>query len=145
MKNFAKKWMMVFALIVLSAFIIPSIYSGHWSEYAWLVIQLLAISLIICLLYALTDKISLQIPLLKYLLELSIALIVVFLFRWIWKWDTAIWIVFAMVVPVYVVAALLDVIQIKRDVEIINLHIKKRQQKLNMATPNEQDNKTNRG
>lgn len=132
-KDFIKRWMLIFALVVLSAFVIPSICYNIWNESTLLIIKLLVVTLIICLLQMLTNKIHLRVPLFRYLIELCMVLVTLLFFGWLWEWymPSTVWIIFVMVIPVYVIAVLLDAVRVKRDVEFINRNIKIRQQKRN--------------
>ena len=129
MKAFIKNWMSIFALVVISAFVIPAIFNGVWQD-ALFIVKLLIATLTICLLQLFTNKIPIQTPLVKYLIELVMALSSVLFFGWIWKWYTlkGIWIMFAMVIPVFIAAILLDLVSVRRDVDIINQQIKLRHQ-----------------
>ncbi len=127
MKAFLKQWMLIFGFVVLSAHIIPPIINGRWDG-AWLIIKLLAASFLICASIRLLEKLPIEIPLLKHLINMCAVLLIVFALGWLWQWYTpaGFWIVFVMVIPVYVVVVLIDAIKIKRDVEIINKQIQLR-------------------
>jgi len=131
MKIFIKKWLMLFGLVSISVTIIPAIVNSYW-EGAIFTFQLLFTLLVICLLQLLTEKISLKIPLLKYLIDLVMTLLVVLSFGWIWKWYVPLyaWMMFAMVIPVYVIGYFLDIVKINKDVKVINQQIKRRREKL---------------
>jgi len=131
MKEFIKKWLMLSGLVFISITVIPAIVNGYW-ETAIFVFQLLFTLLVICLLQLLTDKISLKIPLLRYLIDLAITLSVVLFFGWIWKWyePSNVWMMFAMVIPVYVVVYFLNIFKVRKEVKAINQHIIRRREKL---------------
>jgi len=131
MKEFIKKWLMIFGLAYFSATIIPAIVNSSW-ENAIFSIQLLFTLLVICLMQLFTEKIPLKAPLFKYLIDLAMTLAVVLFFGWIWEWYelSYVWIIFAMVIPVYVAGYFLDIIKVRKDIEIINQQIKRRQEKL---------------
>jgi hypothetical protein len=131
MKKFIRKWLMLFGLVSISTTIIPAIVSNYW-EAAIFVFQLLFVLLVICLFQLFTEKISLKIPLLKYLIDLVMTLSVVLSFGWIWRWyvPSYTWTMFAMVIPVYVVGYFLDIFKINKEVMIINQQIKRRREKL---------------
>lgn len=138
MKEFIKKWMLLFALVVVSAFIIPSLFNGNWVESGF-IIKLLFTSLLICLLQLLTIQITVRIPLIKYLIDLVMVLSVVLFFGWIWKWYVLsnVWIIFAMVIPVFIAAIFLDMVKVRQDVSFINEQIKLRQEKLQEENGND--------
>lgn len=129
MKSFIKQWMLVFGLVVASAFIVPSIiYGSNWDD-TWFILKLLVTTLTICLLNLFWEKnLSLEIPYLKHFISMCSVLAVVFVYGWFWKWYTpsSFWIVFVMVIPVYVIVVLLDAIKTRHDVEFINRQIQHR-------------------
>ncbi len=129
MKKFIRKWVMLFGLAFISATIIPAIVNRNW-EAAIFVFQLLFVLLVICLFQLFTDKMSLKISLLKYVIDLVMTLSVILLFGWLWKWyePSYTWMMFAMVIPVYVVGYFLDIIKINKEVKIINQQIKRRRE-----------------
>lgn len=131
MKEFIKKWLMIFGMVTISTTIIPAIVNNNW-EVAIFVFQLLFTLLLICLFQLLTEKISLRIPLLKYLIDLAMTLSVVLLFGWIWKWYdlSHVWMMFAMVIPVYIIGYFLDIVKVNKEVKVINEQIKRRREKL---------------
>ena len=139
MKEFIKQWMLVFALVVISALCIPPIIYGALPESSAFIIKLLVATLTTCLLNLLTRRIPVRIPMLKYLIDLVMILAVILFFGWIWQWYTleGVWIIFAMVVPVFIAAILLDVIKVRRDVEIINRRIQHRREKTQEGNAND--------
>ena len=131
MKDFIKKWLMLFGLVSISTVIIPALVNGYWNA-AIFSLQLLFTLLVICLFQFLTDKISLKNPLLKHLIDLAMTLSIVLCLGWIWKWylPSYAWMMFAMVIPVYIIGYFLDIIKINKDVKVINQQIKRRREKL---------------
>lgn len=129
-KAFIKQWLFIFGLVVISAFIVPSIFNGYWDN-TLVIIQLLVATLTICLLNFLLDKLPIELPLLRHFVNMCTALIVIFIYGWFWKWYTVerFWIILIMVIPVYVLVVLVDAVKIKNDVELINKHIQDRKQK----------------
>ena len=140
MRNFIKKWFMIFGLTVISTTAIPAIIHRHWDSIAVFIFQLLFVILIICLLQLLTEKITTHL-LLKYLLDIAMSLAVVFLFGWFWNWyePSYAWIMPAMVIPVFVIGYFFDIVKIKKDVDFINKQIELRQKKLEKK-PEEEKN-----
>lgn len=140
MKEFIKKWLMIFGLVSISTTIIPAIVNNYW-EAAIFTCQLLFTLLVICLLQLLTGKISLKTLLLKYLIDLVMTLLVVLLFGWIWKWydPSYVWMMFAMVIPVYAVGYFLDIVKVNKDVKAINQQIKRRREKLRQESEKKAD------
>jgi len=133
MKTFIKRWILLFGFVALSASIIPPIFNGNWSG-AIIIIELLITTFTIQLFIVLLEKLSIEPPLVSHFMNMCSVLAVVFIFGWIRGWYTPAdyWIVFAMVVPVYVVIALLDGFKIKKDVENINQQIRRRELKRQM-------------
>lgn len=132
MKEFIKRWMLVFALVVISVFLIGSIRSGQWESTSF-ILKLLITTLAICLLQLLTNKIPVRVHLLKYLIDLGMVISTVLLLGWLWKWwytPKGVWFIFTTVIPVFIVAIILDVVIVRRDVDIINKQIKHRRQRL---------------
>ena len=133
MKEFIKRWMLVFAIVVLSVFVISSMITGYWESTSF-ILELLMTTLVICLLQLLTDKIPVRIYLLKYLINLGMVLSTVLLFGWMWKWYTpkgvGVWVILATAIPAFIAAILLDVAIVRRDVDAINRQIMDRRQKL---------------
>ncbi|MDR1619626.1 MAG: DUF3021 family protein [Clostridiales bacterium] len=131
MKKFIKKLLMFFGLASISATVIPAIVNSYW-EAAIFAFQLLFMLLVVFLLQLLTEKLSLKIPLLKYFIDLVITLSVGLSFGWIWKWyePSYAWMMFAMIIPVYVIGYFLDIVKVKKDVKVINQQIKRRREKL---------------
>ena len=131
MKEFIKKWMMIFGVVTIFSTIVPAIVNGNWTA-AIFTFQLLFALLVICLLQLLTQKIPIQIPLVRYFVDLGMTLSVVLFFGRIWEWFAPgyIWTMFAMVIPAYIVGISLDMIKIKQDVDFINRQINLRREKL---------------
>ncbi|HWQ74704.1 MAG TPA: hypothetical protein VN441_05260 [Syntrophomonas sp.] len=132
MKEFIKRWLLVFAMVVISVFMIGSIRSGQW-ENTLFILELLITTLAICLLQLLTNRIPMRIHLLKYLVDLGMVISTVLLLGWLWKWwytPKGVWFIFVAVIPVFIAAIILDVVKVRRDVDIINKQIKHRRQKL---------------
>jgi hypothetical protein len=133
MKEFIKRWLLLFAMIVLSVHIIGSAASGEWGNTSF-ILELLLATLVIRLLQLLTAKIPVRVSALCYLIDLGAVLVTVLFFGWLWKWYTAsvfsIIITLATIIPVFVAAMILDVVIVRRDVDIINKQIKRRQEKL---------------
>lgn len=131
MKEFIKKWLMLFGLVSISTTVIPAIVNSYW-ETAIFAFQLLFALLIICLLQLIIEKISLKILPLRYLIDLIMTLSVVLLFGWLWKWyePPYVWMMFAMVIPVYVAGYFLDIVKVNKEVKVINQQIKRRREKL---------------
>jgi len=124
MKEFIKKWILVFGLVSISATVIPAIVNRSWGAFVFM-LQLLLVLFIFCLLQALTGKLPLKALLYKYLVDLSMALIIVLLFGRIWKWyePAYAWMMPAMIIPVFIVGYFLDLIKVKKDVDFINRQI----------------------
>ena len=131
MKKFFKNWMVLFGLVTISAHIVPSLFNGYW-EIAISIIKLLAVTLVVCLLQLLTNKITVRTPLIKYLIDLGMVLGIVLFFGWIWEWYSAknVWLVFVMVIPVFAAGYFLDLIYVRQDVNFINQQIKRRREKI---------------
>jgi len=130
MKEFIKQWILLFGFVVISAHIIPSIVSGGWDR-TWFILHLLAVTFTTCLLVFLLEKLSIEPPLLGHFVNMCVVLATVLAYGWILDWHTptGFWIMFAMVIPVYVIMALLDAIKIRRDVASINQQIQHRKLK----------------
>jgi len=130
MKTFFKNWMMLFGLVTISAHIVPSLFNGYWAITAF-TIKLLVVTLVVCLLQLLTNKITVRTPLIKYLIDLGMVLGIVLFFGWIWEWYSVknVWLVFVMVIPVFAAGYFLDLINVRQDVNFINLQIKRRRKK----------------
>ena len=124
MKEFVKKWMLVFALIVVAVFIIMPLNNGSW-ELALFILQLLSASLITCLLQLLTDQAPLRSFLAKYLLDYVMVLATVLLLGVLYHWYTPGSILFIIISATLAFAAaiLLDLVQVKRDMDAINRQI----------------------
>lgn len=131
-KEFIKKWIMLFGLVSVSITVIPALISGNW-EFASTFVQIMFALLVICLLQLFTDKISIRTPILKYLIDLGMTLSVVSFFGWIFKWFEPgyVWMMFVMVIPSYIVGAFLDLVKVKKDVDFINKQITIRRKKIN--------------
>ncbi len=129
-KAFIKQWVFIFGLAVVSAFIIPPIFNGYW-ENTSIIIKLLVATFTVCIFNLLLERLPIELPLLKHFINMSVVLAVIFVYGWFWEWYTpsSIWIIPAMVVPVYVVVILLDIVKLKRDVELINKQIELRRRK----------------
>lgn len=131
MKNFVKDGLVNFALIVLGAYIIPSIMGYGW-EHSINILQLLMVTFLIRLLQLLTSKFVSRYPILEYLLELGMILAVVLGFGWLFKWydiDRLAAIVLTVIV-IYAAAFALDLTKTRRDVGFINDQIKLRREKI---------------
>jgi hypothetical protein len=133
MKEFIKRWLLLFAMIVLSVYIIGSAASHEWGNTSF-ILELLIASLVIRLLQLLTAKIPVRVSALCYLIDLGVVLVTVLFFGWLWAWYTAsvfsIIITLVTIIPVFVAAMILDIVIVRRDVDIINKQIKRRQEKL---------------
>ena len=131
MKEFLKKWMTLFGLVIISVTIFPALNSGYW-EVAIFIIQLLVVLLIICMMQLLTTKIPMRIHLFKYLIDLVITLFIVLLFGWVWKWydPSDMGLMLLMIITPYIAAIFLDVIKVRQDVKAINQQIKRRNEKI---------------
>jgi hypothetical protein len=132
MKEFIKRWLLVFAMAVVSIYTITAVRTGQW-ENTWFVLEILVTTLTICMLQLLTNKIPVRVALLKYLIDLAMVISTVLFFGWLWDWWDSwvgIWSLCATVIPVFIAAIVLDVVIVRRDVDIINKQIKLRRQKL---------------
>ena len=134
MKKFIKSWMLLFAIVVISVFVIISAINWQW-ESTFFIFQLLITTFIIRLGQLLTNKISEKLSFFKYFIDFAMALFVVLLLGWIWDWYNwewhnikGAWFIGATIIPVFFAAVFLDLIKVRRDVEIINEQIKKRRQ-----------------
>ena len=133
MKEFIKKWVLIFGLVSISATVIPAIVNRSWDASIF-TFQLLFALLIICLLQLLTERLPLKAILYKYLIDLVMSLIIVLFFGWIWNWyePSYAWMMPAMVVPVFIVGYFFDIVKVKKDVDFINQQIAlRRNKKLN--------------
>lgn len=130
MKEFVKQWMFLFGLVVVSAFVIPSIINGYWHA-TWFVLKLLLVTLIISLLNLVVGKLPIELSIIVHFLRMCAALATVYVFGWFWEWYTPsyAWMVIAMVVPVYVIFYLVETVQVERDVDIINKQIQSRKER----------------
>jgi len=130
MKVFVKRWILLFGFVVISAFVIPPIFNGYWDS-TWFILKLLVTTFVTCLFVFLLEKVSIEPPFLRHFVNMCVVLGTVWGFGWIWEWYTpsGFWIIPAMVIPVYVLMALLDAIKIRRDVESINQQIQYRKLK----------------
>ena len=130
MKELIKKWILVFGLVSISATVIPAIVNRSWDALIFM-LQLLFALLLFCLLQLLTGKLPLKALLYKYLVDLSMALLIVLFFGRIWKWyePTYVWMMPAMIIPVFIVGYFLDLVKIKKDVNFINRQIALRHKK----------------
>ncbi len=131
-KGFIRRWLLLFALIVISVFVIGSVVGGEWDRTAF-ALELLLTALVICLLQLPINLIPVRIHWLVYVFNFVMVLCTVFLFGWVWHW----WYTLAdilnivlSVVPVFAAAIVLDMIIVRRDVDTINKQIKRRRQKL---------------
>lgn len=132
MKEFIKRWLLVFAMVVISVFVIGAIRNRQWQN-AIFILEILITTLTICILQLLTGKIPLRITVLKYLIDLAMIISTVLFFGWVWKWwytMAGVWTLCAIVIPVFIAAIILDVVIVRRDVDIINKQIMRRRQKL---------------
>ena len=130
MKAFIKQWILLFGFVVIAAYVIPPIFNGYW-ESTWFILKLLVTTLTVYLFVFLLEKVSIEPPFLRHFVNMCVVLGTVWGFGWIWEWYTpsGFWIIPAMVIPVYVLMALLDAIKIRRDVESINQQIQYRKLK----------------
>jgi len=85
---------------------------------------------VIRLLLLLTNKFNSHYPILEYLLELGMVLIVVLGFGWLFQWYdlTELWIMIASISAVYIAVYLVGIGEIKRDAAFINKQIKRRKE-----------------
>ena len=135
MKNFIKSWMLLFAIVIISVFIIISAINWLWDS-TFFIFQLLIVTFIIRLSQLLTNKIPEKFSIFKYSIDLGIALVVVLIFGWIWGWYNwewngikGAWIICSTIIPVFFAAFFLDLIKVRHDVDDINKQIRKRRQK----------------
>lgn len=137
MRDFVKQWMVLFGLVVISAFLIPSIVHGNWNG-TFFILRLLLVTLTISLLNLVVGKLPIELPLINYFARMCVGLVAVYIYGWIWAWYTSseAWMVIAMVVPVHVIFYLVETAKVERDVDIINKQIqfkkKKRQESQNI-------------
>ena len=132
MKEFIKRWLLVFAMAVITIYIITAVRTGQW-ESTWFILEIMATTLTICLLQLLTNKIPMRITFFKYLIDLAMVVSTVIFFGWVWEWWdgwAGIGALCATVILVFIAAIILDVVIVRRDVDIINKQIKRRREKL---------------
>ena len=131
MKEFIKKLLMLFGAAILFATIVPAIVSNHWDTVIFM-LQLMLALLMICLLQLLTIKVPFKSIVLKYSVDIVMVLSVILFWGWIWGWYdlSYVWQMLAMVIPALGIGYYLDIIKVKKDVDIINKGIKHRRDKI---------------
>jgi hypothetical protein len=127
MKKFTQNLLGNYALIVLGAHVLPSVFQGDWllSKY---ILELFIITVIIRLLMLLTDRFQSRYPILEYTLELGMVLAVVLGIGWMFEWYYTEHIpqMVITIVAVYVAVYAVGIGKIRHDVNFINEQIKRR-------------------
>ena len=126
MKKFMQDLLVNFALVVLGSHLF---FYDNVPRLVF-ILQLLAATVVIRLLLLLTNKFNSHYPILEYLLELGMVLIVVLGFGWLFQWYdlTELWIMIASISAVYIAVYLVGIGEIKRDAAFINKQIKRRKE-----------------
>lgn len=140
MKEFIKKLLTNFGMVLIMAFLVPAWVNHNWQPFI-AVMQIFLVVLVIHLGQLLTNRFSSQYRFLELGLEFIMVLTVVLVFGWLFNWYTleVIWIMPAMVVPVYIGAYILDITRTRREVEAINVQIQRRKERLMNASTREKD------
>jgi len=131
MKEFIKKCLTNFSLIVITVFFVFSVKCGEWSQFIF-VSQILLLTVTIFIGQILTNKFTSPYHFLETGLELIMVLSLALTYGWFFKWYQLqeIWIMFVIVIPVYIISYILDIARTKKDVEFINDQIKLRKARL---------------
>jgi hypothetical protein len=131
MKEFIKKFLINFGMILIAAFLVPAIVNNDWDLF-FAVMRIFGVVLVIHLGQLLTNRFTSDYHILELGLEFVMVLGVVLVFGWFFQWYTlkTIWMMPLMVVPVYVAAYILDITRTRRDMEFINTQIKRRKERL---------------
>ncbi len=139
MKNFFKDLLINFAIVVIVANIVPSIFNGSWDSSIF-ILQLLLMMLVVRLGQLLTNLFTSKYRILEIGLELLMVMAVVLAFGWLFKWYdlSYIWMMPLMVVIGYIFAYILDIARTRKEIEFINTQIKRRKARL-VATISEKD------
>ncbi len=139
MKNFFKDLLINFAIVVIVANIVPSIFNGSWDSSIF-ILQLLLMMLVVRLGQLLTNLFTSKYRILEIGLELLMVMAVVLAFGWLFHWYTLsyIWMMPLMVVIGYIFAYILDIARTRKEIEFINTQIKRRKERL-VATISEKD------
>ncbi|HPH98583.1 MAG TPA: DUF3021 family protein [Anaerolineaceae bacterium] len=140
MKEFFKKLLTNFGMVLIMAFLVPAWVNHNWQPFI-AVMQIFLVVLVIHLGQLLTNRFSSQYRFLELGLEFLMVLTVVLVFGGLFNWYTLelIWIMPAMVVPVYIGAYILDITRTRREVEAINIQIQRRKERLMNASTREKD------
>ena len=125
MKRIIRDTCILFALAVLSVFVISIIWVGMTDEIK-LVLQLFILSFVIAFANYFLDEYT-ALPILgSYVVKYIVATAVVMLFGFIvgWFYRSNFWMAFIYVGIVLILAYFLDSIRVKKDIEYINDHIR---------------------
>lgn len=130
MKEFIKKWLLLTVMMIYAAFIIPVLWNGRLSEESVFLLEILLLSVLLCLVQVFTHRWKLQWYLLELVVEYIGVLILVGAFGYAAGWFTpsSLWMVFCYVTPVYVIGYFLDLARTRRDLELINAKIRQRRE-----------------
>lgn len=130
MKEFIKKTLLLTVMIIFAAYLIPMVWGRNTSEGLFL-LQLLFLSTLLCLVQLITKKWSFNYYLLELVVEYIMVLTIVFVVGIYFQWFqlSSYWMVLCYVTPVYILGYFLDIVKTRKDVEIINEEIKKRQER----------------
>ncbi len=126
-KNFIKKILLLFSLMLLAIYTVQSLIQGLWTNtiFAW---QLVILAGLICLAQLLTIQFKSNYYLVEVFVEYLMVCIIVGLegltFGWFQFYN--LWQILLYVTPVYVIGYFLDLSRTKRDVDYINEKIKQR-------------------
>ncbi len=131
MKDFIKRWLLLFALIVVSVYVVGAVLYGNWGSTSF-ILELLLTALVICLLQLLINLIPVRIHWLIYVFNFVMVLCTVFFFGWIWAWwytPMDVLSVALPIIPVFAAAIILDMVIVRHDIEVINKQIERRRKK----------------
>lgn len=130
MKKFVKDWLVNFALVLLSVYVVFVIVNRNWEDVSF-AFELLLVTLAIRLLQMLTSKFTPRYPILETLLEFVMVTAVVLSSGWLLEWYIVenIWLIIIVIAIVYTAGYVLDLTKANRDIAFINEQIRRRREK----------------
>jgi hypothetical protein len=129
-KNFIKRILILAALVILTAYSVPSIMYGIGSDtiFLW---ELVLVSCVISVAQLLLDKYKCDYYIIDMLIEYLMVCLIVSVMGLLYGWFKMhyLWMVLLYVTPIYIIGYFLDMVRIKRDVNFINKKIEERMEK----------------